>query len=155
MFKLVHISLVHNPNFTFLNASESWHCVLQMLCKHEWGKTKQKDPIIANKIQNVLYFLNESFSRSHLPMHFCAPLFGLSKAPRIYAIPTSRNSEKHVALHFPAFKFERPRSNFDFRINIRSFLQPLIFLELLFYKKLCTISFVKCSSGSYVSSSAS
>jgi hypothetical protein len=59
---------------------------------------KQKYQIIVNEIQNFLYFLNESNSRSHLPMHFCSPPFGLFKASRKSAISTSGNSEKHVAL---------------------------------------------------------
>jgi hypothetical protein len=60
--------------------------------------SKQKYPIIAIKIQNFSYFLNESRSRSHLLMHFCSPPFRLSKAPKRSAIPASGKSEKHVAL---------------------------------------------------------
>jgi hypothetical protein len=99
MFKLAHISLVCNLKFAFLNASESGHCVLQMLGIFEWVQKKQKYPIIAIKMQNFSYFLNESKSWSHLLMHFCSPPFRLSKAPKRTAIPASGKSEKHVALH--------------------------------------------------------
>jgi hypothetical protein len=99
----------------------------------KWGIAEQKYPIIAIEIQNILHFLNESISQSHLPMHFCAALFGLSKALIRQAFPTSGNSEKHIALQ-RLDKFSDSTLDFSRSSNvlaINCILTPVFFADVV------------------------